>query len=146
MAKYDNLSDKEREMLRRMGEAYKEEGTTSWTLVVTGGGSDLLATEGKSLDGVPHEKSFYLGLEGKGFLSTVRTSQNFLEISLQQPAIEYADYASRSWLTRWWKNRMYDLAENGAVWARIFWHIVTFALGFLCSILLRLLGWIKIGN
>jgi hypothetical protein len=146
MGKYDNLSDKEKDMLRRMGEAYREADTTSWTLVVTGGGSDLLAMEGKSLDGVPFEKSFYRGLESKGFLSTVMTSQNFLQISLQQPAIEYAEYAAKPGLVRWWESRMQDLAEDTTVWARLLWLVLAYGLGFVSAILLRLLGWIKIGN
>lgn len=146
MGKYDDLSDKEKEILRRMGEAYKKADTTSWFLVSSFGGSELLAGEGKSLDGVPGEESFYFGLESKGFLSMGRTSKGSLDISLQQPAIEYAEYAAKPGLVRWWDDLMHDLAEDRTVWARIFWHIVTFGLGFLSAILLRLLGWIKMGN
>ncbi|MEA3375048.1 MAG: hypothetical protein U9R72_02450 [Chloroflexota bacterium] len=137
MGKYDNLSDKEKNMLRRMGEAYKEADTTSWVLVKVFGGAELLATKGTRLDDVPYEDSFYFGLESKGFLSATWTNQGDLEITLQQPAIEYADYASKPGPARWWENRMHDLAEDRRVWARIFWHLVTFGLGLVSGLLLR---------
>ncbi|MFW6116543.1 MAG: hypothetical protein ACOC6F_02345 [bacterium] len=146
MGRYDNLSDMEKKVLRRMVDARSVEGDGSWILVVSFDGSELLATVGESLANVPRSEPFYIGLAEKGFVSLGRTSQGSLNIGLQQSAVEYADYAAKSRMARWWEDLTYELAEERTVRARLFWVVLGYGFGFLSAILLRLLGWTKIGS
>jgi hypothetical protein len=150
MGKYKHLSEKEKEMLRRMADAQSTAGDTSWVLVVTGGGAELLATDGESIDAVPRAEAFYIGLAEKGFLALGWTSKGNPEFTLQQSAMDYADYAAKSGLGRWWEDLKYDLAEERTVGSKLLWAILGFVLGVIATvmsgILLRVLGWIKIGN
>ena len=136
MGKYDHLSEKEKEMLWRMARAQGPGGDASWVPASDKDGSQLLAIEGDSIDAVPRSEPFYSGLADKGFLTLGRTGQGSLRVQLQQPAIEYADYASKPSTLRWVEDLTHDLAEERTVWAKLFWVVLGYALGLLSGILL----------
>lgn len=115
MSKYDNLSNQEKKMLRRMVDARSADGKASWVLSVKFGDSELLATEGKSIYDVPRSEAFYIGLTEKEYIALGWTSKGNPQVSLQQPAIDYADYAAKPPLLRWWEDRMHDLREEKTV-------------------------------
>ena len=140
MGKYDRLSDREKEILRRMVDARSSDGDASWVLGVTFGSSELLATEGQSIDDVPRSEAFYVGLAEKDFIALGWTSKGNPQVSLQQSAIDYAEYASMSTLRRWWADRKYELLEEATLSAKLFWIFVGLLLTIAFEFVMKLLS------
>jgi len=149
MSKTNYLTREEQTLLLRLAEAYKSRNVTSWVLAVAGGGGSLLPSDGQGQENpedVPTSDSFYFGLEAKEFLSLARSSGGFLQLSIQKPTLDYAGYATKNRPGRWWEDIRYALEEEKRAWAKLAWIALGYGLAILSAILLRLLGWIKIGN
>jgi hypothetical protein len=137
MGKYDNLTDKEKDLIQRMVEGSEE--VTSWVLLSHRNEGTLLSEEIK-IDEVPSSNAFYKGLESRGYL-TLGQKEDHLEVYLQQPAIEYGEYVVKNRLSQWWEDRMYELVQETSAWAKLFWIIFGWVLGILSTMLLKPLGW-----
>ena len=143
MGRFNCLSDEEKRVVLEIAKANRG----SWRLSQRFGGDTHLV--GIDMPGhvsdAPYSEAFYLGLAQKGFITVAEDSAG-LQLHLQQLALDYQNYVEKSDLSRWCEDRRYELAGERTVWAKVLWHSLSFVLGFLSAVLLRLLGWIRIGN
>lgn len=109
--------------------------------------SDDPEVKGPCLEGLPYRAVFYENLEKLGYIVTKHYSPpsnphswferpNPDEISLTPLAYDYADYAAKSRLGRWWADLSYDVGHEEGLRARLVWHLVTIGLSVLASYLL----------
>jgi hypothetical protein len=152
MGKYSDVTSEERTLILRLVDEYKSNHVTSWVRGVAGRSAFLLSSDGEEaqeIEYVPSPRSFYSGLETKGFLSVVPIGQPprlTLQLTVQKLALDYGEYASRNRLARWWEDTSYDLIHERTLWAKFVWVLLGYVLGLGSAILLRLLGWVRIGG
>ena len=154
MGQYDNLTPDEKRFLERLGQAYLDTRVESWMLLRTlGTPARLFPLTGPKqehggllLDSVPGSVGFYRGLEVKGFVVFTETAGGSQQITVQQPTLDYLAYRRRPRLMRLAADVRFDLLHERTLLAKAMWIVLGYALGFVSAILLRLLGWVKIGN
>jgi len=148
MGKYSSLTNEERSVLLKLADVAKTKDAKTWIVASAKDGSCLIAIDGESgnIIDVPGAESFYLGLREKGFVALSHGSSGSVQICVQQSAMDYKRYAAKTGLGRWLEDRSYDLVQEQTVFAKLAWLVLAYALGFLSAILLRLLGWVTIGN
>jgi len=152
MGKYSSLTNEERSVLLKLADVAKTKDAKTWIVASAKGGSCLIAIDGESgnIIDVPGAESFYLGLREKGFVALTHGSSGSVQICVQQPALDYLKYASKTSFGRWREDRSYDLIHEKTVWGKFAWLLLAYLLGFgsaiLSAIALGLLGWISIGG
>lgn len=149
MGMYSDLTNEEGTFLLRLAEAYKTRGVTSWVHAAAGSGGFLLSSDGEGqqqLNDAPISKSFYSGLETKGFISLAYTSRGSLQFTMQRATLNYGEYTAANRLVQRWQDFCYELVQEKTVWAKLIWILLGYVLGFASAVLLRLFGWIKIGD
>lgn len=149
MGRYSDLTDEEKRVLRELAEVHNAKQVTTWVSEPTSGGGCLIAADGEeseNLTDIPASDTFYIGLAQKGFLALDQGSLGSLHITIQQKGLDCAEYAMKTGFGRWVADVGYDLVQERTVWAKLTWVLLGYALGFLSAVLLRLLGWVKIGG
>ena len=150
MGKYDNLTETEKRVIRKMAEVHKSKGVSGWCLLSTGvqlfPWPFLEAIDGEKdspITGIPGEDSFYIGLQEKGFVALAGNRRGHLEICIQQPALDYAEYARKTRLGRQLADFRYNLIEQKTLSAKLIWLAAGYVLGILSPVLAKLIG---VGN
>ena len=153
MGEYSNLTNEERGVILELADVGAARGVTTWLLSTSKTSSCLLPLDGKGRENiadVPKSESFYLGLREKGFVALTHGSPGSVQICVQQPALDYLKYASKTSFGRWREDRSYDLIHEKTVWGKFAWLLLAYLLGFgsaiLSAIVLTRLGWISIGG
>lgn len=152
MGRFHDLMPAQERILRVLAEKYHADEVTTWLLAAAGGTAEFIACDGRdtpNVENVPAPTTFYAGLESMGYL-TLGYATNCPEISIQKPLLDYWAYLSKDRFQRWLEDARYDLLHETTLLAKLLFLLFGFAGGIVVTlfggILLRVLGWIKIGG
>ena len=153
MGKYRNLTEHEKRVVLRLGKLKERDDTVTWrSRPIEPGRFPYVGTERPSppfftgfnsassptgaVEDFPNDRSFWKGLENKGFVAMVELEGNILEINCQQPVSDFFNYNKKSGCGKWREDAAYDLSHELTLRARIVWAVILIIVTLIVTLLI----------
>lgn len=92
-------------------------------------------------DHAPSADAFYAGLGQRGYLDVVWG--NGLTFRLTRRALDYAAYARRRWLGRFWEDLSHDLGHDSTLRSRLLWSLLAIIISVCLAYIREIAAWLQ---